>query len=180
MSKHSGNMASIEQPLALLQSYIDDYQNKQLLPETQIKKSADHFAFTAAGRSFIVRMNQVAEVVKTMPQITALPFSPPWLLGLGSLRGDVFSVVDFKAFLSNELIGKTKSQSNIAYVVFTNEAEGYVFKVEAILGIRSCEVIPWQFEHQWLDGKAELDGHEYFKINLQQLMADASFIQGMY
>lgn len=180
MMGESASAKRVQHPLVVLQEYVERYSDKQLLPEKTTKRSAGYFAFAVGGKRFIVRMNQVAEVVKALPQITALPFSPKWLLGLSSLRGDVFSVIDFKDFVSDDVAARAKGQSEVAYVVFAREAEGYVFKVDEILGIKNCEVGHCESEYRWLDGKAEVDGDEYFQINFQQLMADASFIQSMH
>ena len=107
-----------------------------------------------------------------------MPFTPGWLLGLAGIRGEVFSVVDFKRFVDPTLAPQSiKSRSG--FIVLHNEGQGYILKVDSIQGLRSCEVSSYQSSRGWLDGQAAMDGLQWLRIDLKSLVTDTSFIQNV-
>lgn len=69
-------------------------------------------AITAAGAEFGLPVEQVQEIVR-VPPVTRLPFPPPAVRGVASVRGEVVTVVD----LGLRLLGRSSSPERRLVVV---------------------------------------------------------------
>ncbi|PIE82542.1 MAG: chemotaxis protein CheW [Cardiobacteriales bacterium] len=165
-------------PLGLLTSYVNSYQSKQDTPKVIQYIKEGYFAFQTGGKNYIIEMRFVDEVVSEIPHITPLPFSPKWLLGIGGLRGEVYSVIELKDFLQLEVTVSGRNVINESFIVLKHEASGYIFKVDAIVGIRNCKITTFESEYDWLSSKGLIDDNEYFLMDIEKLISNESFIRG--
>lgn len=174
-------MSNVEHlaPFDLLCRYITQAQERQQLVDNYRDEQQSYLAFSAGRGRFLLSIQDVLEVTITLTDITPLPFVPKWLLGLSSSRGDVFSVVDFKAFV--DASDTTKAPKVPSYIFLRGEGAGYVLKVDEVWGSRACDLsedIPSQRgECKWIDGRAELGNQIWEHIDLSSLVSDAVFIQ---
>lgn len=164
-------------PFLVLVEYLQLAESRQKIVDKYQEIIESYLAFSAGDKHYLLNMQVVQEVSTDLHEITPLPFTPAWLLGLGGARGDVFSVVDFKRFIDPTASAKTSK--TVGFIILRNEGQGYVLKVDAIHGIRSCEVSQFQSSRNWLDGQAAMEGRQWFRIDLGRLVTDASFIQNM-
>lgn len=163
-------------PFTILCDYVEKAEARKQIVDKYHDIGESYLAFTAGDKNYLLDMKMVQEVSTTIQDITPLPFTPNWLLGLAGIRGEVFSVVEFKRFV-DPAVKNTKGRSG--FIVLHNEGQGYILKVDAIQGIRSCEVSSYQSSRDWLDGQAAMDGRQWLRIDLKNLVTDASFIQNV-
>lgn len=170
-------MRNARSPFQVLLLYEQLHQ--QLPQEVAFKedvKSNNYLAFSAGEENYLLLMEEVLEVMTGLENITPLPFSPPWLIGLTSHRNEIYSVVDFKKFIDR----KARSIKNKgSYILLQNTGKGYILKVETVWGIRACDVQSVSSSLSWLDGQAQADEKNWLRINLERLVTDASFIQSI-
>lgn len=164
-------------PFSLLESYVATYRQRRDARVSHQLINDSYLAFSAGEDNFLLEMSQILEVVTVTPEITALPFSPSWLLGLTSQRGNIYSVVDFKQFVSPKQ--QFKPQRSPSFLFLCGLGQGYALKVDSVLGIRSSEMSLLQSQLGWVDGHTKLEGRDWMRINLGNLIADATFIQNM-
>ncbi len=55
-------------------------------------------AFELAGERFVAPLGEVSEVL-AMPELTSMPLTKPWLLGVANVRGRLLPLTDLVAFL---------------------------------------------------------------------------------
>jgi twitching motility protein PilI len=53
---------------------------------------------SADGPAFLLDLTQAGEIV-TLPEVTPVPLTQPWYLGLANLRGNLVGIVDLAAYL---------------------------------------------------------------------------------
>ena len=58
-------------------------------------------AFRLGGHRYAAGFDEIVEIL-TLPEVTPVPGSQPWLLGLANVRGNLLPVVDLKQFLEGE------------------------------------------------------------------------------
>lgn len=58
-------------------------------------EAARYLSFALGGEKYAIPLLSVKEVI-AVPQITPLPFSPPYFLGIMNLRGQIISVIDLR------------------------------------------------------------------------------------
>lgn len=158
----------------ILSSYVEQFQNKLQRNSQRHKLDLGYLAFNAGDHRYLIDMVKVLEVNTEISQLTPLPFSPAWLLGLTSSRGEVYSVVDFKRFVDHSA-GRRQIQ-NDNYIALQEEGRGYILKVDMVQGIRYCEVSQIKSPRAWINGHATMDGREWLRIDLAHLITDAKFI----
>lgn len=94
-----------------------------------------HLSFTLAATRYAVPLANVLEI-GTIPEMTPVPNLPDWVVGVTNLRGEIFSVVDIRAFLK---IGRCERLKENRMVVLRtmDDALRTAFLVDQINGILS-------------------------------------------
>lgn len=70
------------------------------MPDVSVVEE-QHVIFILDDTAYSVPINNVAEIGRPL-KVTSLPNVPSWVLGVANLRGDIVSVVDFRAFLGKD------------------------------------------------------------------------------
>lgn len=90
--------------------------------------------FQAGGEHWVVRLEDAAEVV-ALGALTPVPLTRAWFRGLTNVRGHLYSVIDFGAFVAN----RPAPQSIDTRLILINDryhvAAGLL--VERMLGLRT-------------------------------------------
>lgn len=168
---------AVRQVFDILSDYVDRYKNKMEHNTQRHKMDLGYLAFVAGDYHYLLDMAKVLEVSSDITQLTPLPFSPSWLLGLTSSRGEVYSVVDFKRFVDSN--ASRRLAQGESYIALQEEGRGYILKVDTVQGIRYCEIGQLKSPRAWINGHATMDGREWLRIDLSQLVVDAKFIQSL-
>lgn len=167
-----------ETPLELLSSYVARYERRKATSEHDTHREKDSYlAFSAGEENYLIAMTQVFEVLAETPEMITLPFTPGWLCGLTSHRGEVYSVIDFNYFVAGKQVFAAQKQA--AYLLLCDIGQGYILKVDSIAGIRSAQLSPLRSQRVWIDAYAQIDGRDWLRINLAHLVTDATFIQNI-
>jgi len=110
---------------------------KALARGTGIKETAGTrlkiVGFLLNGEKYAVESAYVREVCP-LKDLTPLPCTPPFVLGIVNVRGQILSVVDINNFFG--LPGKGFIDHNKAIIVHTDEME-FAIPVETITGVKS-------------------------------------------
>ena len=79
---------------------LRDYQRDlaDRLRAADASRSSSKLAVQAGDASWLVDLMESGEVIP-VPPITAVPQTRPWFKGVANVRGNLYSVVDFPAFL---------------------------------------------------------------------------------
>lgn len=173
--KNHENLAK-QKPYEIL-SYFSELLNQKKSNknnnEDQTKTVNSYLAFKCGDWRFLVDLDYVVSVETDLGVISPLPLTPHWLLGLASLRGDIYSVSDFRRFLG---ISTTKQVGGQYYLAFKKEDQRYMLRVDAIFGLRQCCLNEYQDEkNDWIDGQGSADGEKWLKMNVDKLLVNPVF-----
>jgi twitching motility protein PilI len=152
----------------------------RLAAKTAAQVESSRLGLSCAGGRWLIRLGDAGEVI-TVPTVVAVPLTRAWFLGVANIRGNLFSVVDFSAFLGHE---PTPMSGMTRLIVFGARAgdinAGIV--VNRVLGLRNvAELAPaanapdapeWHAQ-RWMDG----DGNAWQEIDLARLAHDPAFLQ---
>ena len=152
----------------------------RLASKTAAQVESSRLGFACGDAQWLIRLNDAGEVV-AVPAIADVPLTKPWFRGLANIRGNLFSVIDFAAYLG---YGITPQASHNRLVLFGQRAgelnAGIV--VSRVLGLRNlAELAPaaslsdarsW-YAQRWIDA----DGNAWQEIDLARLAREASFLQ---
>lgn len=131
------------------------------------------------GSKYLVDVGDFAEVIPDL-EVTPVPFTRPWFLGIADVRGLIHGVVDMGTFVNG---GSIRSESARHYVVSGSQFElRSVLLVQRVLGLRRID--DW---HQvrtdpagptWIKGHF-VDEHDetWQEIGLKELLGNPDFLQ---
>src|SRR6185295_14620547 len=79
---------------------LRDYQRElaERLRQADSARSASKLGVQVGAQSWLVDLVEAGEVLP-VPPITAVPLTRAWFRGVANVRGNLYSVVDFAAFL---------------------------------------------------------------------------------
>ena len=79
---------------------LRDYQRElaERLREADSARSASKLGVQVGAQSWLIDLAEAGEVIP-VPSITAVPLTRGWFRGVANVRGNLYSVVDFAAFL---------------------------------------------------------------------------------
>jgi twitching motility protein PilI len=128
--------------------------------------------------NWLVDLADAGEVIP-VPSITAVPLTHHWFKGVTNIRGNLYSVVDFPAFLGGAA-AKLDDQARLL-LVGQRFRMGSALLVDGSLGLRSPQQLrarngsdgnpPW-VKAEYLD----LDGRPWKELDLALLMQDPVFL----
>ena len=89
--------------------------------------------FRIGSRYLVSSINEVNEIL-TFPQLTLVPGTRPWLLGVANVRGNLVPLIDLKLYLEGERTLLTESSR----VLLARQAGGSVgLLIDEVLGQRN-------------------------------------------
>lgn len=159
---------------------LRDYQRElaERLRLADSARSASKLGVQAGAQGWLIDLAEAGEVIP-VPPITAVPLARAWFKGVANVRGNLYSVVDFAAFLG---AGSAVAGEQARLVLL---GEGFrsaaALLVDRSLGLRN----PAQLQARsrtagrpaWL--RAEYDdeaGGRWSELDVAELVRDAEFL----
>jgi len=106
--------------------------NTQLEQKIEDQPEAQFLIFDAGGNKFCAHLEDISEVLEVIP-LRQVPSSESAFLGIGSLRGQLISVLDLRKRFS---LPEVESSQNVILVV--ESSHGFVgLKVDRVLSVAS-------------------------------------------
>ncbi len=151
----------------------------RLASKTAAQVESSRLCVACGERRFLIRLGEAGEVI-ALPPIVPVPLTKAWFLGLANIRGNLYSVIDFAAFLGDPRVALTSLSRLVLLSARGGESAGIV--VERVLGLRNLA----QFSPQAGDATApswqvaawrNADGVVFREIDLAMLARDQAFLQ---
>lgn len=152
----------------------------RLASKTAAQVESSRLGLACGGDQWLIRLADAGEVI-AVPPVTRVPHTQPWCVGLANVRGNLYSVIDFAAFLGRPPEADGSAQSRL--VLFGPRAgdlnAGIV--VRRVLGLRNLaelapaaapEGAPAWYAQRWMDA----DGRAWQEIDLARLARDDVFL----
>ncbi len=126
------------------------------------------------GQSYwLVDMTDISEVMP-LPLLTPVPLTKSWYCGVANVRGNLYSIVDLKAFLTNE--STSREASNRVLLLGQRFAFNTGLLVSRVLGLRNSG--DWQQNE--VDGEIHYQdggGQIWRKLDITQMLLQPEFLQ---
>jgi twitching motility protein PilI len=140
--------------------------------------AASKLGVQVGGASWLVDLADAGEVIP-LPPITPVPLTKPWFRGMANIRGNLYSVVDFPAFLG----GKPVAASSEARLLLIGERfrTGVSLLVDRSLGLRgNAQLQPRASQGEqasWVKAQhTDTDGREWLELDVPQLIQHSEFL----
>src|SRR5688500_2167664 len=120
---------------------LKDYQRDLALRlrAADTARASSKLAVQAGSDGWLVDLVEAGEVIP-VPQITPVAQTRPWFKGVANVRGNLYSVVDFPAFLGGK--GVTLGEQSRLLLIAQRYRAGAALLIDGSLGLRNPE--SWQ------------------------------------
>jgi twitching motility protein PilI len=157
---------------------LRDYQRElaERLRSAGAGHSPSKLGLQVGDESWLVDLADAGEVLP-VPPITPVPLTRAWFRGLANIRGNLYSVVDFPAFLGSAPVAAGEQARLL--LIGERFRLGAALLVDRSLGLRNAgqlqalegDPAPWA-RAQYTDA----DGRQWKELDLPQLAQHADFL----
>jgi twitching motility protein PilI len=160
---------------------LRDYQRDlaaRLRGAAEAGRSSSKLAVQAGEEGWLVDLTEAGEVIP-VPPITPVAQTRAWFKGVANVRGNLYSVVDFPAFLGGK--GVALGEQSRLLLIAPRYRIGAALLVDSSLGLRNPE--PWQPRQPaqapaaWQRAEYEDEsGKAWKELDVAELVRDANFL----
>jgi len=150
----------------------------QRLREAQAESEQSSRLGVRAGEAYwVVKLDETDEVLP-LPEISPVPLTRPWYLGLANIRGLMVNVVDFGAFLGGELTPRTP---DCRLVLAADRFQSYSgLLISRMMGLRNLnklEALDSPRDQAWsIAAYRDGDGRTWQELDMGALVAHENFL----
>jgi len=150
----------------------------QRLREAQAEaEPTSRLAVQAGKDNWLLKLDEAGEMLP-LPEISAVPLTKPWYLGLANIRGVLESVVDFAAFAGGETTARTPDCRLLLIAERFQSFSGLV--ISRMLGLKNVQAMqPVQepSSRPWIAGAFRDDeGRLWHELDIGSLVAHEDFL----
>ena len=158
---------------------LRDYQRDlaERLRAASTSRSSSMLALQVGEEGWLVDLTDAGEVIP-VPPITPVPLAKPWFKGMTNIRGNLYSVVDFPAFLGGA--GVTLAEQSRLLLVGERFRMGSALLVDRSLGLRNPAQLKVRAKRggsPWIKAEYEdQDGKGWKELDVTQLVQHQDFL----
>jgi twitching motility protein PilI len=157
---------------------LRDYQRDlaERLRNAEVGRGASMLGVQVDDEAWLVDLRDAAEVIP-VPGIMPVPLTRPWFKGIANIRGNLYSVVDFPAFLQRKPV--TLGDQSRLLLLSERFRLGAALLVDRSLGLRNPgqltrkEAPPGSWARAEYD---DADGRQWKELDLPQLAQHPDFL----
>lgn len=142
--------------------------------------STSRLGVIVASQRVLINLSDVTEVLP-VPPLQHVPLTLPWFLGVANVRGNLFNITDLAQFMG---FSPTPKSINNRIVLINSEITSQVaIVIDSLVGLRSVDTMKKKtaskFKQTFYSKNSfeDVDGNEWFELDVVALMQDKSFIQ---
>ncbi|MHB8668530.1 MAG: chemotaxis protein CheW [Burkholderiales bacterium] len=140
-------------------------------------RAASKLGLEAGGAAWLVDLTEAGEMLP-LPPLSAVPLVRPWFRGVANIRGNLYTVVDFGAFLGGEAAAVT-DQSRLLLISDRFRA-GCALLVERSLGLRKADELAPRARvagSRWTRAEyTDAGGRRWSELDVPALLQDPQFL----
>jgi twitching motility protein PilI len=154
----------------------------RLAAKTAAQVEQSRLGVACAGAQWLIRLADAGEVI-AVPSVATVPLTQSWYLGIANIRGNLYGVIDFAAFLgaASEPAPAAAGARLVLFGPRVGELRAGLV-VQRVLGLRNLsdlgeaaapEGAPAWYGSRWSDR----EGGTWQEIDLALLACDPAFLQ---
>jgi twitching motility protein PilI len=142
------------------------------------KGGASWLGIQAGDESWLVDLSDSGEIVQA-PQLTGVPLTRPWFVGIANIRGNLHSVTDFSVFRGG--IPTPQNANARLLLVGVKHGSNAALLVSRMLGLKKPEDFtpakPVESEPAWAVSRyVDQQGKMWCKLSVRDLLVDQDFM----
>ena len=150
----------------------------QRLREAQAEaEPTSRLGVQAGSGSWLLRLDDAGEMLP-LPEISIVPLTRPWYLGLANIRGVLSSVVDFSAFAGGDTTARTPDCRLLLIAERFQSFSGLVIsRMLGLKNVQSMQAVQEGSTRPWIAGAfRDDDGRLWHELDIGALVAHEDFL----
>ena len=159
---------------------LRDYQRglSAQLADLQTLRPASKLGILAGNRRWLIDLTDTGEVIP-VPAIAPVPLTREWYAGVANVRGNLYSVIDFSAFLGGA--PAVRSDSSRLLLLSEKYRVGCALLIDTVVGLRNPQLFvlatdisdraPWVAAHY-----TDRDKQVWAELAVDQLIQHPDFM----
>ena len=150
----------------------------QRLREAQAEaEPTSRLGVQAGSGSWLLRLDDAGEMLP-LPEISSVPLTRPWYLGLANIRGVLSSVVDFSAFAGGDTTARTPDCRLLLIAERFQSFSGLVIsRMLGLKNVQSMQPVQEGATRPWIAGAfRDDDGRLWHELDIGALVAHEDFL----
>ena len=159
---------------------LKDYQRAlaERLREAGAGRMASKLGMQLGAETWLVDLGDAGEVIP-VPPVTPVPLTQPWFRGVANVRGNLYSVIDFPAFIGVGAV--TLGEQSRLLLLGERFRTAAALLIDRSLGLRNPDQLTPRTTNgevpAWLRGEFEDgDGKSWKELDVPQLVRHADFL----
>jgi twitching motility protein PilI len=152
--------------------------SERLKSKTAAQVDSLRLAFECGDASWLVRLGETGEVLP-LPEPVSVPLTKPWFLGVANIRGGMYGMIDFGAFLTGEPTQRAIGARLVLLGPRFSELRAGLM-VNRVLGLRNLTdftAAPAGVDRPWASRIwRDKTGTEWRELDLVRLAQDPEFL----
>jgi twitching motility protein PilI len=151
----------------------------QRLREAQAEaEPTSRLGVQAGSLNWLLKLDDAGEMLP-LPEVSSVPLTKPWYIGLANIRGVLASVVDFGAFMGGEQTVRTPDCRLLLIAERFHSFSGLL--ISRMLGLKNVQTMqPAEeaIDRPWIGGAfRDDDGRLWRELDIAALVAHDDFLQ---
>ena len=150
----------------------------QRLREAQAEaEPTSRLGVQAGNGSWLLRLDDAGEMLP-LPEISTVPLTRPWYLGLANIRGVLASVVDFSAFAGGEVTARTPDCRLLLIAERFQSFSGLVIsRMLGLKNVQSMQPVEEGNTRPWIAAAyRDNEGRLWHELDIGALVAHEDFL----
>jgi len=158
---------------------LRDYQRElaERLRLADSARSASKLGVQVGSETWLIDLVEAGEVIP-VPPITHVPLTQPWFRGVANVRGNLYSVVDFAAFVGVSSVELTERSRLVLLGERLRSAAALL--VDRSLGLRNPDQLharPMEGQAAWVRSQYnDADGGAWKELDVAKLVQHEQFL----
>jgi twitching motility protein PilI len=150
----------------------------QRLREAQTEaEPTSRLGVQAGSSNWLLKLDDAGEMLP-LPDVSGVPLTRSWYLGLANIRGVLSSVVDFSAFAGGEATARTPECRLLLVAERFQSFSGLVIsRMLGLKNVQSMQPVEEAGSRPWIAGAfRDDDGRLWHELNIGALVAHEDFL----
>jgi len=150
----------------------------QRLREAQTEaEPTSRLGVQAGSSNWLLKLDDAGEMLP-LPDVSGVPLTRSWYLGLANIRGVLSSVVDFSAFAGGEATARTPECRLLLIAERFQSFSGLVIsRMLGLKNVQSMQPVEEAGSRPWIAGAfRDDDGRLWHELNIGALVAHEDFL----
>ncbi len=136
-------------------------------------------AFQLGTHRYIIPITDVSEVL-TVKDLTSIPRSPSWLVGISNVRGNLITLLDIHEFVFGTPMKEKYDSKRMLLIKHEDHFYGLFIDLKSFNEEQATDEVPECFDYEHIDHISAFytSGEEWFAaLSIQSLLLDERFTQ---